>query len=589
MPWIRFVVAWTVLAACSQAPPGPDREPKSSANDDAVALEPCERGRWCWVHGVPIRAIHGTTADGVFAVGAAGTILEWMGDRWHAHEGVTEEDVSDVFVASKNDVWIAAGPRGVVHYDGHAWTAMGVAGYSLSGSGPDDVWVGTQHYDNSGWTDLPHDLVVQSDLLVLGRDDVWVVGLAQTFPGSGSADPSGAVVKHYDGHGWQQVGPKLGDGYYGGSLQRVRGELWVQSGDRAWHYTGSEFVAGEPPAPTADEPGGIAMYDGRDDFLTAAAETQCAVAWRADANAAWCFGNRGQLWHFDGSDWSPARKDRFGATLGPADWGRVPPRLWAGNAELAWGSGPEHVFRVRPDGGTEPYASDVLELYDGQRWNELARGGFRDISGSSADNVWFVESGLLHHDGKSLERVMLPAELGELVVHAVHTFGPRATWVVAQRSADRASLLLRYDGEWSIAKMEWSDGQGAAERGITLLDVVGSADDDLWLFAVQGLDLKVPVRTVLDHYDGRSWQRNDLWAGARLGGLEVHADRLLLRNTWGDVLELPIASLPVDAESKMPAIATPPNLTFSGMAQTLWVGATDLWLTNSAQAMRRPL
>jgi hypothetical protein len=144
-------------------------------------------------------------------------------------------------------------------------------------------------------------------------------------------------------------------------------------------------------------------------------------------------------------------------------------------------------------------------------------------------------------------------------------------------------------GNWSIARMEWSDGQGVSQQGITLLDVVGSADDDLWLFAVQGMDLKVPVRTALYHYDGRSWQRYDLWADTRLGGLEIHGDRLLLRNTWGDVLELPIASLPVDAESKMRPFATAPGLTSSGMAQTLWVGPTDLWLTNSAQAMRRPL
>ena len=50
----------------------------------------------------------------------------------------------------------------------------------------------------------------------------------------------------------------------------------------------------------------------------------------------------------------------------------------------------------------------TLELYDGHDWRELARGAFRDISGSAPDNVWILGAALLRYDGSGLAEVALP-------------------------------------------------------------------------------------------------------------------------------------------------------------------------------------
>src|SRR5262245_59506374 len=97
---LRIVSCAVAVAVCActqsqalqpsepQGPAGADAGSSPTTADVAIELEPCEPGSWCWVHGTPLQAIHGASAESVFAVGAQGTILEWAQNGWHKHAAV---------------------------------------------------------------------------------------------------------------------------------------------------------------------------------------------------------------------------------------------------------------------------------------------------------------------------------------------------------------------------------------------------------------------------------------------------------------------------------------------------------------------
>jgi len=183
---------------------------------------------------------------------------------------------------------------------------------------------------------------------------------------------------------------------------RSNGQLWVVSGALAFRYSGSGFeeVVGmneaalwQIPEARTEYEGGLAIYDGRDGFVTVPVETGCPKSMaRADPDDAWCFGGSGQLFHSTGErdDWERVAADAFGEVLGANDFGRVPPALWAGGARLAWGDAPEHVLRVcEADRGSAVTAPlEVLERYDGESWGELARGFFWRTKTSPRRSRW---------------------------------------------------------------------------------------------------------------------------------------------------------------------------------------------------------
>ncbi len=67
--------------------------------------------------------IYGFTADDVFAVGTAGTVLRWSGGVWTRDEVPTDKALTSLWGRSATDVYAVGGvDQGVVlHYDGTRW------------------------------------------------------------------------------------------------------------------------------------------------------------------------------------------------------------------------------------------------------------------------------------------------------------------------------------------------------------------------------------------------------------------------------------------------------------------------------------
>jgi hypothetical protein len=567
-----------------EEPQGPTNRDGGSA--DEPALEACNEQDFCWVHGVPIADVHGASDEVVFAVGAKGTLLEWTGDRFVAREPFTEGDLNRVWVAAANDVWIIDYAGEVFHYDGRDATKVAVRGRHVSGSGPDNLWIDTQRFDGNAFEDLtPPGWLEARDVLALDRDDVWALGYM--------SESGETVAMHYDGERWEQRGAPLGrDFFNGGQLARVRGEIWAFVPHKAVRFDGAQWIElpsildeGRWQLPELAATGNADVLLAGGDFIAVPIEVGCKHAFATDTGVAWCSSNDGHVAHFDGGDWRSARPDRFGATLDAEQWGRVPPELFAGNAKLAWGTGPSDVFRVRPlpPFGRREMPGEVLEHYDGTDWTPLVRDQFyRDLSGSAAADVWIVGSELRRYDGQRVETIALPAELGALTPKAVLGFGPRAAWVLADRTGETAGVLLRYDGRWSVAVDSTQLGDG-----FHLDDVAGRAADDVWLLASSGSSTRVPGPGALLHFDGSSWSRTDLWTSFSFRELETDGKLIWFTNMDGTY------ELAVDAVLDAPRpIAEPssllplrPNQLHSAR---LWVTPDALWFSNAFHAILKP-
>lgn len=103
---------------------------------------------------------------------------------WHVAQVPAEGPLFGVAASGPDDVWAVgqdqdpAGLGGplIVHYDGHAWTA--VAAPVGAGQG----WLG--------------------DIVCAARDDVWAVGI--DLPAGGGVGP---LILHFDGTSWARVAP----------------------------------------------------------------------------------------------------------------------------------------------------------------------------------------------------------------------------------------------------------------------------------------------------------------------------------------------------------------------------------------------
>ena len=152
-------------------------------------------GGFRWAKAIPVTSsdlygVWGADPSNVFAVGAAGTILYWDGFNWTEHTSGVTEDLLSVWGSSATDVF-AVGAAGVaVHYDGVSWTPMvtGTAEYlfSVHGSSTTNVFaVGTNGailwWNGAVWAVIPP--VTPESLFgvyVTSPTDAWAVGALGT-------------------------------------------------------------------------------------------------------------------------------------------------------------------------------------------------------------------------------------------------------------------------------------------------------------------------------------------------------------------------------------------------------------------------
>jgi hypothetical protein len=197
--------------------------------------------------------VWGSTANDVFAVGKAGTILHYDGATWtKMRDG---EDLGAVWGSSAEDVFAAG--EGILHYDGQTWSAASIPEESaflngIWGSSGTDVFavglLGTiLHYDGHDWTRMPAPVSDERLQAVWGTsgNNVFAVG-------------RGGTVLRYDGVAWSKVpvpttndltgvwGPSASDVYVIGAA----GAFYIAGGpSEILHYdeTGWEVAESEIP------------------------------------------------------------------------------------------------------------------------------------------------------------------------------------------------------------------------------------------------------------------------------------------------------------------------------------------------------
>jgi len=134
----------------------------------------------------PLNAIWGSSANDVFAVGDAGTIVHWNGDTAEITPSGTQADLHGVWGSGAGDVFAVGDDGAVLHWDGTRWeTRRSEPGQPLGdvwGSGPKDVYVtgtsGVIHWDGAAWTADPSSLAYSGTLAVAGSGaaDVFACG-----------------------------------------------------------------------------------------------------------------------------------------------------------------------------------------------------------------------------------------------------------------------------------------------------------------------------------------------------------------------------------------------------------------------------
>lgn len=252
------------------------------------AVTVCPTGTWCVETSPAAVLLHGVwavTADDVFAVGNGGTILRRTSDTWAAMPSPTTNNLRGVWAASSSDVWAGGVSGTILHFDGSAWsvktvastadvdavwgssstdvwfagsgtvthwngtafssTGFGGALLSISGTGPQDVWVAGEnanlhHWNGTAWTTvLPlSGTTTFFAVLAIAASDVWVTDFT-----------SGKETVHWNGSKWTTQ--RTGSGIFNGLSAVATSDVWGAGGNRVGHWDGTAWTTAQPFATSA--------------------------------------------------------------------------------------------------------------------------------------------------------------------------------------------------------------------------------------------------------------------------------------------------------------------------------------------------
>ncbi|QTA77907.1 CalX-like domain-containing protein [Desulfonema limicola] len=233
-----------------------------------------------------LRAVWGSSASDVYAVGVSGIILHYDGTAWSAlTDCLYASALVEIWARSVSDVFAGSFVSGtILHYDGAAWTgtdsgADQVTGIWGSSASVDTFAVGyaggalsVLHYDGLSWNFTDYDM---------GGD----YGLNSPIWGSSASDVfvlSSAGLAHYDGSTWEMMetgsGKNLSD-IWGSSASDV---FAVGDSGTILHYDGMTWTA---------------MDSGTDNSLY--------EIWGSSEDDVFAAGESGTILHYDGLTWSP--------------------------------------------------------------------------------------------------------------------------------------------------------------------------------------------------------------------------------------------------------------------------------------------
>lgn len=436
---------------------------------------------------VGMAAMHGTSQNDVWMVGAGGKIMHYNGE-WTNVASPTTNTLGCVWALSPTDAWAGGNANTLIHWDGTSWTSMstGFTGGSANGiwaAATNDVYVvstnATYHWNGTSWTSVD----VVSGLCIWGfaANNIWVA-----FTNS--------QLKHWDGTSWSSVSSSLP---LTGTITSIWGiaanDIWAvtngHAAARTIHYDGVSWSSAPSPPLTLDNKqvfgfsstevvifssnsAAISVWNGTSwsaainfnavgtlglfgwgtsldslwvteggsdifnknhpKFSTDDNYQHIRSMWGSASNDIWSVGFVGRMFHFDGTSWSPV-----GAITGKD--------LYA-----IWGTASNNIWAVGNKG--------FIQHWDGTNWTSVASSTTKNllgIMGSNASNIWAVgydpitnHSDIIFFNGTSwsIVNTQLNTQLGQVAVisssSVYFTSGP----YIPPFAAGTHINIVRYNG-----------------------------------------------------------------------------------------------------------------------------------------------
>lgn len=269
------------ISPCGACPLGLTCGGGGSSDRCGVTLTPrahafCSPDGWCFEkprpQGNTLRSVYAISANDIWAVGEAGTILHFDGTDWSGTTGLFEAPGSyisvgigdvipgynmitfqSVWANGPNDLWIAGstGSGGtdsksteaalLIRGDGTHWERVVVPNATAKyfsgvwGLGPDDVWVVgyaskvAHHWDGVSWTtsSLPSNASYATGVWGVSATEVYLATQNGLFLFDGSAWSATSLTARLDGvTGSASIGPWA----WGSTPWRLVGTTWVDMG-----------------------------------------------------------------------------------------------------------------------------------------------------------------------------------------------------------------------------------------------------------------------------------------------------------------------------------------------------------------------
>ncbi len=456
-------------------------------------------------------AIWGAAADDVWFGGRFGpafvaALAHWDGQSITVTTQVPSDfEIADIWGTDANNVY-AVGFASGLHWDGQSWTPIaGLLGSSISGSGPDDIWVGAddglRHFDGSTWTHLADfsGAFVQ-DLVVAAHNDVFAEVVS-----NGVTD-----IEHFDGQSWSVSFELAPSPTSGATLTSIGasgpGDVWAggtrfdPTNQRGYlvHFDGTSWtVAPEAPEPIQDvafAPGfgdlAVGQQGGFDQLTATPAlgvtdersgpSQNLTGVWGSSPTDMWAVGRAGSVLHFDGT---AVRSVGSGVTVDLTD---------------VWGTGPNDVWIVG-DAGTALH-------FDGTAMTKVptgATGNLLAVFTAARDDVWMGGQGstLVHFNGTTVTPVGIGLAAGPTFA-ILDLHGLSATDVWMSGGVDSGTNFFQPPGFTAhFDGSSWSPVEFQPTSGFPFHRIWELGPNDVWVLAQ-------PVfRDIVDywHFDGTSW------------------------------------------------------------------------------------
>lgn len=486
------------------------------------------------------RAVWGSSASDVWAVGDNGLVSHWNGLRWSHPPSPTRENLLSIWGSGPGNIWAVGTNGAIIHGDGTGFTSVCSGARSrlndVWGSGPGDVWVvGNQnpdggagvvlHWNGSWWTEDPN-----TALNLLG---VWTGGLQSTLAVGPPIQL--ANIHRWDGFRWSST--SLGSAIFASVWGASPTEAWtVGAGGQAAIWNGTTWSSTTTPTQAtlkrvrgasatevwAVGQGGAAIrWNGTSwDTVSGAPNVDLDGVWATSGTDVWAVGDKGTLHHWNGAAWEDTAPSAVTTQTLYGIWGISENDLWVvGEAGTIlhrqgfWSPFAVALKDVRT--GWAVGNNGAIARWRNGRWLETQSGTSAHLNAvyaAHATDAWAVGGGgkAIHWNGSTV---------------TVYDSGFSGDFLGVWSSAQGSTWAVGLGGNiW-----KWNGSAWAAEIHSLgtpqFWDIWGSSETDIWTCG-----------TTLVQWNGSAWNlrnagvsgsplfrsiwgtsNSDIWAGSTSG------------------------------------------------------------------------